>query len=211
MLRRFSISTIAALAVFLSVQSAWAQNAKGHDLTIVVNRDEDATELYFAGNAGDLQRIFAVSRDALADSEGLVDFAKFRDGTWDIGDRLLAKTAVTIAERDAGFEAMSLMFHHPSERLPMTTPMEAMLAISVCNGPAYGTRQPLDTLDAYAGYFAHKGSFDVPIRIQFPKTNGTPINVVIHDYHGADGMVSYRQVISGGEALVVSPGRDHPL
>lgn len=173
------------------------------ELTIVVSRDHDTTELYFASRADVLFDMFGASPRLLADTSGQVDFGDLRQGTFDIADTLLFNTPTMIGQQTAGFEAMSLMVHPLSDTLPMMTPLDAMIAIGVCSGPPAGTLIPLWELQAYVGYFTSMGSLDKAITIRLPQTDD--ISVTIHDF-GPEGLLeSYQIKLNGQVPLILEP------
>jgi hypothetical protein len=182
--------------------------ADAQDLTVLINRSEGATELFLAARADVLFDMMRASPTIFATKNGTVDFAKLRYGTFEAGDELLARTSVLIAGEDAGFEAMSLMAHPLEEKLPMRTPMEALIAIGICTGPPSGTFISIDGLQAYAGYFTDVDARGASVSIQFPYTRHAEQLVTVHDVSNSGQITSYQTKLGPNGTLMLNRQTD---
>ena len=185
--------------------------AKVADVIIVIQRTAGATELYLSARADVLFELMGVTPAMFVGPDNMVDFATLQNGTSVAGDSLLLRTQIMIKEIDAGFEAMSLMAHPLSDKLPMTTPTEAMIAIGVCTGPPAGTFMALSALQAYVGYFTDVDSDGVAITLWFEAAPAGPYTFTVHEYDGGGHSRTYVQTLTGTGMLVLDSTPSHKL
>ncbi|MEL7164662.1 MAG: hypothetical protein AAGL96_04240 [Pseudomonadota bacterium] len=178
-----------------------AQTAVARDMTLVIQRLDDSTEIYVSADAPTLFTAFAADTDVVPSNGAFVDFDAFFEGTWGVGDALLTSTDVTIAGKDAGFEAMSFMLHPATEKLPLRTRIDGMIAMSVCNTIEPGARYLLNDLQAYVGYFSDHGSADAAIEFRLPTTTHGEITLQVYDIT-PDGFIhEYQRTIEAGAPI----------
>ncbi|MEM9582083.1 MAG: hypothetical protein AAGA08_03120 [Pseudomonadota bacterium] len=195
------LKTALKIGAALLVMSSAAAVAR--DLTLVTQRHADWTEVYISAGAPDLFDTFSVPYQTLTGETDQVDFGELRAGTGWLGDVLLEQATITIGPRDAALEGMSLMVHPADSKLPMTTPLEGMIAIGVCNGPPDGTYLSISELHAYVGYFSDIGSDGLPISLSFKQPLTSATRVTVYD-HGADGAVTrYSLELQPGDPLLL--------
>lgn len=182
----------------------WAQHSSAQDMTLVIQRLDDSTEIYVSADAPTLFTTFNTSPDVIPMLDGLdghVDFDAFFEGTWDVGDALLAETDITIGGTDARFEAMSFMVHPEDQKLPLRTRIDGMIAMSVCNTIEDGAQLGLNNLQAYVGYFSERGSADASIQFRLPETQHAELTLQVYDIT-PDGFIhEYQRVIGPGEPI----------
>ncbi|MEL7092579.1 MAG: hypothetical protein AAFN94_12670 [Pseudomonadota bacterium] len=170
-------------------------------MTLVIQRLEHSTEIYVSADAPTLFTAFAADPTVVPMTGPHIDFDAFFEGTWDVGDALLADTDVTIAGSDAGFEAMSFMLHPISEKLPLRTRIDGMVAMSVCNTIEPGAQYLLDDLQAYVGYFSDHGSDDSAIEFRLPETPHAEIVLQVYDITPEGFIHEYQRTIAAGEPI----------
>lgn len=187
--------------------SVFTTSVLAQDLTIVVNRHADWTELYLSASAPNLFETFDIQPSKFAGHDDQVDFASFQSGTAWLGDHLLDKSEISIGADVGGFEAMSFMVHPVAEKLSMTSPFEGMIAIGVCNGPRAGTMIDVNDLHAYVGYFSEKGSQGQPIEIDLPKGASASFKVQVHEFNETGEVRQYETTISSKGTLTLDAQR----
>ncbi|MEM6941010.1 MAG: hypothetical protein AAF943_08455 [Pseudomonadota bacterium] len=195
----------------LAVSAASVLPAFSSDLTIVVGRDESSTEVYFSARGDVLFDVFDQSPALLTGDDEYIEFGGLSRGTFDAGDALLAKGDISIGGQSGVFEAMSMMVHPIQDKLPMQTPMDALIAIGVCNGPPAGTLIHVSGLQGYVGYFADRSAQDEGIRITFPANSADLTEVTVHDFSLGRKSLSYSvDVKADGSITLAPPEGTHP-
>lgn len=196
-LRRIYLTMAACLAFLPNTTLA-------QDVSVLIHRTDRGTELFLSGDATTLFSAFGAGADALSTEDGLVVYDDFKNGTWGIGDALLAQTEVRVGGRPVAFEAMSFMLHPKTEPVPFETPLDGMIAIGICNTLSSDERYGLSDLKAYAGYYAQQSATDVPIALSLPSETARGLNVSVSDF-GPDGLRdNYTIVLQAGQTVVLS-------
>lgn len=188
--------------IALALSTAAALPAAAGELTVLVQRGEGSTQLFLSAPAEDLFALTATPVDVVPGGGGQVDTTTFTEGTWEIGDALLAETDAQIGDASAGFEAMSFMLHSTAEEMPLETPLDALIAIELCNVAQAGETQDWADLIAYAGYFSSAGSERAAITLNLPADQPIPVRVVDA---GEAGQVSWTTTLQPGAALRIEP------
>ncbi len=198
MIRRLALAITCSLGV---------SAAQADDMTLVIERGNDAIEFYFALGADVMVETFGLPQNRLAGPNGTVEFDSLREGTFDMGDELFAGVEAQIGETPALFEAMSLMVHPETDALPLETPLDGMIAIAVCTAPTPATPPGLDELRAYAGYIAYTDTPQAPLSLKVPAIGRDDLTVHIRDH--TRGMLTSGQTVSwtDGAVLLAEPGR----
>ncbi|MEP5759924.1 MAG: hypothetical protein ABJ327_11590 [Litoreibacter sp.] len=191
----------------LTATALLTTGVQADDLTVVVHRGDDWTELYFAADALTLFNVFDVAPSALTGDSDKVDFGELRTGTAWLGDRLVLDTDISFGKNPVLFEAMSFMVHPVEAKLPITSPYEAMVAIGVCNGPEAGTYVSISDLYSYVGYFVDQSSADGAIEIDFPTSQQDPLSIKIYDYGTAGEINRNHIILDAGDALRIPAPR----
>ncbi|MEM9550585.1 MAG: hypothetical protein AAGA05_05385 [Pseudomonadota bacterium] len=176
-------------------------------MVIVTHRLDDNTQLYFSSDAQTMLDTFGAPIEILPLRDGKVDLDPFFEGTWEMGDALAANTPLVIGDAPGLFEAMSLMLHPITDKLPMTTPLEGMIAMSVCTAPPLGAPVPVTTMHGYVGYYADIESLDAPIRIEFPSVGRDVLRIDVHEHDERGRLASYSVELKDGEVLTLDAPR----
>ncbi|MEO0939703.1 MAG: hypothetical protein AAFY38_16230 [Pseudomonadota bacterium] len=190
----------ALIACVLSALAALPATAR--ELTVLVQRGAGSTQLFLSAPADDLFALTATPVDLVPGGGGQVDTTTFTEGTWAIGDALLARTDAQIGAAPASFEAMSFMLHGTAEEMPLNTPLDALIAIELCSVAEPGQTQDWADLIAYAGYFSTAGSEGAAITLNLPADRPTPVRVIDA---GAAGQVSWTTTLQPGAPLRIEP------
>lgn len=173
------------------------------DVVLIVQRDNRAVEMFFGMPARTAVRRFGLDPALLQQADGRVEFAAFRQGTWDIGDALLEMTDVRIGDAPAKFESTSLMVHLNAQRLPFDTPLDALTAISVCGVEPPEVPPALDDLYLYAGFVTYSADPAGPLRIVLPPGGRGAVKLKVRQFR--DGaLLAVREVTAEpGKPFVV--------
>lgn len=201
------ISRIVVCSGLLIAPQAVAQEP---DIEIVVDRHNDSVELFVAARADTLLSAFDLSPQRLTETDGTVEFSKLREGTWDTGDDLFAKSDFALDGAPLVFESMSMMVHPIDLRLPMTTPLEALISVGVCSVDAPDQRPSLDQLHGYSGYIAYTDNGSGALRIDLPSTGRESLVVTVRDFDRGLFLAEYRHVLGDGESLLI-PAAPTPM
>ena len=190
----------AAFAGALAVPSL----AAAADMTLVLDRQDDAIEMYFTISAERVEDVFALPKEAFENDSGTVDFEPLRQGTYDIGDTLFANMDARLGGDDIIFEAMSLMVHPKANALPLQTPLDGMIAIAVCTVPAPAGPITLADLQLYAGFIAYADRPNQGMTFQLPNALDSPLTVEIRDYT-SDKLtdVTYQTLVGPNPTLAI--------
>ncbi len=172
----------AAALVVAALGGAGPSCALADRITLIVDRGPRAVEVFLAMPVSTAVTRFGLNPDLLKGPGGVVDFADFSGGTWDIGDALLAGVDVRIGRAPAGFEATSLMVHLKDQPLPFQTPFDGLTAISVCGVAQPVTPPTLDDLYLYAGFVAYPPNAEAPLRFDLPEGPGERLSVTVREY-----------------------------
>ena len=202
-----------ALSIFLTLLAvpvlliASPRSLTAQDLTILVGRMDNATELYLMARADIIFEVFDTSPKILTGSHDKVNLSALSNGTFEAADVLMSNAEVQIGDYDAGFEAMSLMVHPLDQPLPMTTPLEALTAIGVCSAlPAERLVIPLQELRAYVGYFTSEVALRPTMSLNLPYEAQSPLRVSLLDFYNGR-LVATRHFDWVGSPLVIEPPR----
>ncbi|MEM9139021.1 MAG: hypothetical protein AAGB15_04265 [Pseudomonadota bacterium] len=199
---------VGALTAALTLGGAQAYAA---DLEIVIDRHEDAIELFVATPASNFGPIFGATPAGLANSDGLVEIDPLRQGTWAIGDALFRDTNATTGDEPVVFEAMSFMVHPVEDRVPMTDPLEAVLAVSVCTVDLPGQVFALDRLFGYAGFIAYTGRAGDALSVDFAETGRGTLDVSVRTFDRGRPTGSFTAGIADGGTLVIPAYQGAPF
>lgn len=197
------VSLARALVFCIAAVLLSAEALKAKDITVVLYRTEQGTELFLSGKADVLFSVFDAAVSVLPTNGPHVDFEAFQNGTWTIGDILIEKSKFKIGAEPAAFEAMSFMLHPKEERLPFDTPLDGMIAIGVCSATQTDAKYELSELTAYVGYFTEHSAVDAPLSLEFPDTIGTDLTITVNDF-GSEGQYSHY-------TIEINDGRDLTL
>lgn len=183
-----------------------ADRGEARELQLILDRLPGSVELYMALPADRADDIFGLPQEALTGATGVVDYDDLRLGTAPLGDRLLAETGTTLAGRDPGFEAMSLMVHPVTDPLPMTTPFEGLLSILVCTAPDPEVPPGLEELRMYAGYVAYVETAEAPFTFTLPRSASGPVDVALREFRAGTFLTETEVTLAPGGSLTVFPG-----
>jgi hypothetical protein len=150
-------------------------------------RNPNWVELYLALPAEDLERVLGAEPGLLGDAQGRVDLAEFKTGTFDLADRIFAAVTARADAAPLHLEAMSLMLHPEEAPLPMRTPMDGEIAMSVCGVPIPDVPPSLGELTAYVGLIAQTDGPVGSLELVFPgpEAAGRVAQVAVHGQGGA--------------------------
>ncbi len=111
---------------------------------------------------------------------GHVNFDDFRDGSAPFGDWMSRNWAFEVNGTAHPLEAMSFMLHPTDVALPVTTPLEGYIAMSVCNAPLDQAPLPLDLASLAVGYIAYPvdGFGDLSLRLNAESLHGATVRLI---------------------------------
>ncbi|MEM9811452.1 MAG: hypothetical protein AAF913_02185 [Pseudomonadota bacterium] len=180
-----------------------ATPAGATDVELLVDRLPTGISIYMRMPAGEVEPVLGRNGDELL-TDGRVDYAAMRDGTFEAADRLFARVDTEVAGTPVVFEALSLMVHQPDTNIPFSSPFDADMAIAVCNAPTDETVTLAD-LDLMAGFYAHRVDSMAEIALDLPETGRPAIDVsVIEFVEGAEVRRS-EHTLDDGARLVLPP------
>ncbi len=180
--------------------------AQAERFDIVVSQRRDSIELYVALPATDLVDVVGGAPGLLADRDERIDLPSFQTGTYDLADALFAGVAMRADGRPIRMEAMSMMLHPAATPLPLLSPLDGMIAMSVCGVPLPEVPPSLAALTAYVGLIAQ---IDGPVRrlgITLPGTEaaGRRVWIVTHGMGGGTRR-SVARVSGDGRLTLAGP------
>ncbi|MEM9106704.1 MAG: hypothetical protein AAGC96_13710 [Pseudomonadota bacterium] len=186
----------------------FAPDPRRVQLEMVVDRTDGYIEVYFATPATTLAGLFDLSPQALAGSDGTVNFDSLRLGTANIGDELFARVESRIGNTETQFEAMSVMVHPIGDEMPFYTALDGIIAISVCTVDNPPQPPTLAQLRAYSGFIAVTDEHSGTLSMKMPNPEGTSWRVSVRDH--TDGTLEriYVTTISPEGELMLPGGSD---
>ncbi|MEM6890105.1 MAG: hypothetical protein AAF636_18505 [Pseudomonadota bacterium] len=170
-------------------------------MTILLNRTDVGTEIYFSSDAETMLRAFGAPEGLIPQRGAFIDYVAFQDGTWGIGDRLLEQVRLEIDGSPAAFEAMSFMLHPTEEAIDLRDPVDGMIAIGVCNVIPETARVALESVQSYVGYFAHEDSRGSVIELSFPPTSDLALTVKVRDFVSGSPDKAYAVQFNPGDRI----------
>ena len=201
-LRAAQMCALACVVAVLAV----ARPVAAETPSILVHRGDQAVEVYFSVPSTMLLSLFDLSPQVIEGPDGTVDFDGLRLGTYDIGDDLFAGVTAEIGGVPATFEALSLMVHPNDAKLPMTNPIEAMIAIAVCTVPTPAVPPTLTDLHAYVGYIAYTDTPQGPIQLTMPETGRGAVTFEVMEFTDFEARGVSQIVVADGGTLRLEPG-----
>lgn len=190
-------------APFVSCAFLCVPALQARDLTLIVQRAGDSTELYISAPAPVLFEVFGADEAIVPSQSGYVDFAAFYEGTWPIGDALIERTGFAANGTDLGFEGMSFMLHPNTDALPFDTPLDGMIAISVCNVIPGTDRYQMQDLLGYVGYFSEVNTTNKAIDVTLSAPLKRALEVKVIDVTGRHSETT-RFEFKAGETVALS-------
>ncbi|MEM7520663.1 MAG: hypothetical protein AAF307_06455 [Pseudomonadota bacterium] len=167
------------------------------DLRLIVNRMSDSVEIYAAIVASDLPTILQADPSGLAAEDGRVYFGELRQfGTFDFGDEMISQIALTVDGAPTQLEAMSVMVHPETNVLPFETPVDGVIAMSVCTVDDPSVPPEINALRLYSGIIAYPVDGLAALSLSLPNQEAIEVEMVSY----VEGQEDNRGVI------MVSPG-----
>ena len=180
--------------------------ARAADITLVVDRQPNAIELYLTMSAHLISTTFNVPDRIIAEADGTVDFEPLRMGTFDIGDALFEGVSQELGGEPVFFEAMSLMVHPKKNALPLETPLDGMISIAVCTVTPPNEPIMLHDLQLYGGYIAYVDRPMDALAISFPMLGKEALTVETRDYSGGRlNKVEQRSLSAQAPSILIAP------
>lgn len=207
LITRSVVAAAVIVAVFSAVGVTIASLRPEPVVSVIVERKDTSVELFIGLPAKGLVDILAMDAHHLTETDGTVDFASLREGTWGIADVAFASVGTRLGKEAVTFEAMSLMVHPNDRPLPFSDPIQGLLAVSVCGVVPPETPPTLDVLHAYAGFIAYSNETGRPLRLAFAKTGRAAVRVETRDYENGRLVGQFRQELVDGGVLTIGGGR----
>ena len=175
------IGAVAFIALAAAVAVA-PSSVRADDLSIIINRADTFTEVYVSARAETLFATLDADTGVVPMQNGLVEYASFASGTWDIGDTLLKSATLLIDQQVAQLEAMSFMLHPADDKLRFETPLDGMISIGVCNALTSDNSYRLSDLTGYAGYYIDRDSTGGTMNLTLANPLPHDLSLTIFDY-----------------------------
>lgn len=212
------------LAVVLLV-AAWAQIApvaaaegatgmggagEGGTHVLIVARDAESVELYFALPAAELPDLFGTGAGPLVGYDGTIDVTNFERPTDALAADIMAGSRITIDGAEIGLEAISTMVHDPDFLPDFATPWDGLIALKACTSAELVDGKGLGELRAYLGYTAWKVPGGGALRVDLPETGRAPVSLEIREFWSGRLTGVRREVLGDGQDLVLDRARTPP-
>ena len=205
-MRAYICSMKRALHIAATLACLWAGSAASALPTIIVDRADDGTSVYFGLEADELPVLFGQGAEALLTPEGVVDIDALYDGTFDTADEIFASVDASATGAATGFEAMSMMVHDPAILPDFNTPYHASISIAICNSPETVAQMGLEDLVAFMGFYAWKADPGGTVEMTFPEVGREPITLEVRDYSSSgDVEISTVMLEDGGTLVLQAP------
>lgn len=176
------------------------------DLRLVVSRLDDSVEIYAALRADALPGILQADPYGLAAADGRVYFGDFRkSGTFDFGDQMISQVGFTVDGADTKLEAMSVMVHPDTNILPFESPIDGVIAMSVCTVPDPVVPPQIDELRLYSGVVAYPVDGHSALNLSLP--HAEPIKVELVTFVDGDEDSRATLLLQPGEDMVFEPNQ----
>ncbi|MEM8980294.1 MAG: hypothetical protein AAGD04_12470 [Pseudomonadota bacterium] len=182
------------------VALSFASPAISDEITLIVDRDEDAIEFFVSVAGETITPLFGVEPKGLVALDGTVSFEELRIGTAVQADWLIQEVEFAVGGQPTVFEAMSMMVHPKTDLLPFVEPVDGSIAMSVCNVPDPGP-MALEALHSYAGFIAYPTQGYENLEITLPLNR--EMVVTTHSYLRGEFLHSSKQNIAPGSAIML--------
>lgn len=171
------------------------------DLRLVVNRLDDSVEIYAALRADAMPNILQADPAGLAAPDGRVYYGELRtSGTFEFGDTMVDRVGFSAGGLATEIEAMSVMVHPEANFLPFETPIDGVIAMSVCTVPDPEVPPQISELRLYSGFIAYPvNGFDA-LSLDLPHDKTIEVELVSF----VDGVEDTRetQLLAPGDPMV---------
>ncbi|MEM6972518.1 MAG: hypothetical protein AAF577_06905 [Pseudomonadota bacterium] len=175
-------------------------------LSIIVDRGASDITYYLQMPAEGIVPLLDADPAKVFSDDGAVPIVAFRSaGSFVLADALFSGIEAQASSSDVSFSSMSLMLHPASERLPFETPIEGIIAISVCNVDyGFDALMPAD-LTLYHGAFADGVAADDAVTLSFPATGRAPVEVTLRHYQDGRFITEETTTLRDGGTLTLAP------
>lgn len=176
------------------------------DVRLLVNRLDDSVEIYATLNADALPSILQADPAGLAAEDGRVYFGDFRrSGTFDFGDKMIADVGFRVDGADTQLEAMSVMVHPVTNVLPFESPIDGVIAMSVCTVPDPATPPEIGALRLYSGMVAYPTDGFGALSLVLPHDREIQVELISF----VDGEESRHEtlMLAPGDEMTFAPSR----
>lgn len=181
----------------------------GDRLQFVIDRRDNQIAMYLAAPATTLIDVFGLPASSLVEPDGTIDIGRLQEETGNLGDKLFERTRTRIGGADAMLKAMALMVHPIEDKMPLSNPIEGIVAIGVCmSDPAAPPRLP--QLQAYSGFNALTLDHRAAISISLPGP-GQGLSVLVRDHTGGTLQREYVTTVSETGELIFPATRNQSV
>lgn len=184
-MRGLALAVVMVSVVSLATVVAVVATAPVDRVTLIVERTPRSIELFMALPAEVIPGVFGALPEELVDTDGTIDIARLRGGTWKETETLAQAMNARLDGRPQPLEGMSLMLHPKAQPMPFAGPWDGLVATSVCTALVPSAPPTLVDLDLYVGFIAHGVDGFGNLGLGFPSTGRPGLRVHVLEY--ADG------------------------
>lgn len=148
---------------------------------LIVNRMSDSVEIFAELKADALPDVLQADPSGLAAPDGRVYFGELRStGTFEFGDQMISKVGFEVGGRSQRLEAMSVMVHPKTNILPFETPVDGVIAMSVCTVPDPVEPPQIEDLRIYSGLIAYPVDGTQSVSLTLPLAEAIDVELVTY-------------------------------
>ena len=181
--------------------------ARAIDLTVLVDRRENAIAIYFKTPAAELPSVFGIGAENLLEADGTVDVRRLYDGTFLLADEIFGESHVMLNGVVTQFEALSMMVHDPDILPEFVDPYDAELSVAVCTSPETVEYMSLENLEAYLGFYAWNVDETSDIEINLPKTGRGSLEIRVLDFLNLQSVGDRKITVGDGNSIPLAKAR----
>ncbi|MEM8790954.1 MAG: hypothetical protein AAGE80_05020 [Pseudomonadota bacterium] len=152
---------------------------------VIVSREGDGVAVYFQIPLTDVAGLFGREAIGLVNTDGEIDLDNLSQGTFEDADLLAQDVEFTLGDQDVEFEALSMMVHQAENPFAFETPLDAELAIGVCNVPLPEHTPKPEQMVWAGGWYAYPVSSSEALTINFPATGRDPMEISVRIFDSA--------------------------
>lgn len=206
------LKLLLGLIVLIAVSMPWDQSKarssdEEADIQLIVHRDADDVEFYLSMPAHLIKALLGKDSDLIFSDQGRLPADTFRQrGSFELADVLFNRLQATSGTKKVKLRAMSMMAHPKDMSLPFNTPVDATLAISVCNNDTSGQILVPENVQLLYGGFGSGWGAANEIGVHFPKTGRGALSVDVRSFTDGQFVGASRvRLADGGKFTIPRP------
>ena len=177
------------------------------DIHLIVHREAEDVEFYISMPAHLISALLGKDSNLIFSDQGRLPADTFRQrGSFELADILFDQLQATSGEQKVKLQSMSMMAHPKDMSLPFSTPIDATLAISICDNDTSDRNMVPENVQLLYGGFGSGWGATNEIGVHFPKTGRKALSLSVRSFTDGQFMGSSRvELADGGKFTIPRP------